>query len=151
MNDFINESVQFIYTNWYDIVLVVLFLIVGLIYVTVNNIQLLPTDDPDAAEKKTAAEFVIETFNIRDELDFNVDPCMGNTGDLAKHKKYCSSLTEGNCKLSNCCVFAFNKQNGKENTDGKCVAGDEAGPIVKNDSANMDYYYYKNKEFRIVV
>ena len=147
MVDFIDDSLTFIYNNWYDILLVVLFLLVGLIYITINNITILPKDTESS--KKVSTEFVIETFDIDRELDFEVDSCDGNTDDLEKHSTYCSKLTEGNCKLSNCCVYVSNKKT--NNTSGKCVAGDSDGPIVKDDAKNMDYYYYKNTERKITL
>ncbi|EJP73154.1 MAG: hypothetical protein NT02SARS_1610 [SAR86 cluster bacterium SAR86B] len=145
MVDLINDSFTFIYNNWYDILLVLLFLLVGLIYITVHNITFIPKNKDE--NKKTSAEFVIETFDIDKELDFNVDSCDGNTDDLEKHETYCGGLTDGNCKLSNCCVYAFHK----ETNVGKCVPGDSDGPTIKDETKNMDYYYYKNKEFKITL
>lgn len=145
MVDFIDDSLTFIYNNWYDILLVVLFLLVGLIYITVNNITILPQDQKES--KKVTNEVIIETFDVDEELDFNVDSCEENTDSLDKHETYCDSLTDGNCKLSNCCVYALHK----ETNVGKCVPGDSDGPTIKDDTKNMDYYYYKNKQYKITL
>ena len=52
----------------------------------------------------------------------------------------CAKLTETNCNLTSCCVWA---------SPGKCAAGNERGPTFNTDdhgkTKELDFYYYKNK------
>lgn len=147
MSRVLESLLDILITKWYDVLLVVLILLVGTAYVTLNNID---TNPPNESEKQVTREFTIEGFDgSNDESELDVDPCNYHDNDLGKVESYCRSLTEGNCKLSNCCVYTFNSE---DESDGKCVAGDKDGATFKEDDngddLNFDYYYYKNKKYK---
>ena len=148
MSGVLDSFIDILITKWYDVLLVVLILIVGTAYMTLHNINTSTSSEDD---NQVTHEFTIEGFDGSDDEDIklDVDPCKKHGNDLGKVEAYCRSLTEGNCKLSNCCVYAFNSE---DESDGKCVAGDKDGATFKEDDngddLNFDYYYYKNKKYK---
>ena len=59
----------------------------------------------------------------------------------------CNTLTNYNCKSSNCCVLLNNNKisTSTSNLNLKCVGGSEQGPTFGSDT---DSYYYMNKLYK---
>jgi len=139
MVNFIAESHKFIKKHFLDILLVSLFLLIGLIYIVLNNIHLKTNDE---FKRATQQVIIVEGMENNDDTP-NLDICSKYKGDSIETEKHCSTLEEGVCKFSGCCVLAGN------GSTKKCVAGDSTGPTYQSDDdgnpLNFDYYYYKNK------
>jgi len=124
--------------NSINIGLVVLFLIIGLIYVVLNNIHLKTNKD---FHRTTTQVITVEGLKNKEIPNTNI--CDKYEGDSEALEKHCETLENGVCKVSGCCVLATN------GATSKCVAGSATGPTYQSDEngtpLNFDYYYYKNK------
>ena len=82
----------------------------------------------------------IETMDTMSKETLAKSFCTNYRGRSGVLNTECEKLTETNCGLTSCCVWA---------SPGKCVAGNERGPTFNTDEQGktkpLDYYYYKNK------
>jgi hypothetical protein len=67
--------------------------------------------------------------------------CSKYSASPAQIEEQCNKITDGKCAATTCCVFLGGQ---------KCVAGNESGPIMKDNYSNFqiinkDFYYYKGK------
>lgn len=149
-NDFIGSSIQFIRKYILDITLVTLGLIIGLIIITLNNIELNPPIERNKISEKV---FTYEGFdNLQENIDNNIlkpsneSICDNTLGESHKTEILCSKMSKSKCSYLPCCVLA--SINGKE----ECVSGNSSGPIYhtddKGNNRNIDYYYYLNKKLK---
>ena len=151
MANIIKEGYAFIIENLDNIILMFLFIIIGFIYVVLNNITFIPNGD---VRPKTTKVVVYETFTSNNDDDNDISPehavkeddtCERLKGDSSSIESYCENLHPKLCKQKECCVL------GKENDTGamKCVAGSRLGPTYhtqeNGDPINFDYYYYQGK------
>ena len=131
----IDEAYHFIVTNLDNIILVFLFMIIGLIYVVMNNISLHEDEFP---QRKTTTVVTYETFENKDKCD----TLHGKSHEL---EEYCATLHPKLCKQKSCCVLG--KMDNSETM--KCVAGSKTGPTYHTTEdgtdINFDYYYYQGK------
>lgn len=146
MVNIVQSSYDFIIENFDNIFLVFLFLIIGFVYIVMNNI----TFEDKPAQTKTT---MIATYETMENMEsgseslsgprIQTNECARLDGDNEKLEKYCKSLHPSLCKYKECCILG--KSPNSESM--KCVAGNETGPIYQNDDkgnpVNFDYYYYK--------
>ena len=130
----IDEASKFIITNFDNIVLVFLFMVIGLIYVVMNNVSF----HEEERNKKTTTIVTYETFE-------NKDTCETLEGQGNKIEEYCATLHPKLCKHKSCCILG--KMDDSETM--KCVSGSKMGPTYHTmddgTDINFDYYYYQGK------
>jgi len=151
--DFIGSSIEFIMKHFLDIILVSLGLIVGLIIITLNDIELFPIIEKTKITEKV---FIYESFDNLEETNrekpesilkpSHESICDNTLGESHKTEILCSKMSKSKCSYLPCCVLA--SFDGKE----ECVSGNASGPTYHNDDKgnirNVDYYYYQNKKFK---
>ena len=151
--DFITDSSVFIQENLDNILIVLLFMVVGFIYIVLNNVKF-----DNLKTTKVTKEITYENMENMDDVedvdeasnevdDLKSDSCDSLSSDPAAVEKYCSTLNPELCKYKKCCILGSNKSGEKDTT--KCVVGDSTGPTYQSDDngneVNFDYYYYENK------
>ena len=155
MGNIFQDSYVFLYKRWDDIVLVVLFFLIGLIYVVLNNIQMNGGDNSDSIRKtsktiiiegldsnipestrkqkqenKSVAVTVYETDTTKDDTqpqteNINTDICAKYDGKSHLQQTHCNSLADSVCRVSSCCILAHEK----EQDTYTCVAGNKSGAV----------------------
>ena len=149
----IDEAYNFISTNLDNIILAFLFMLIGFIYVVLNNISFKPDKDIQHKTKKviiyeTMENMIKEGLGVEkddDDTKITGDKCDELHGKSHNIEEYCSTLHPKLCKQKKCCIL------GKEGESGtmKCMAGSRLGPTYHTDEegtdVNLDYYYYEGK------
>ena len=79
----------------------------------------------------------LDNSEIKDMCNFKDSWCKSTSG--AALVKSCSGMLENDCKSISCCIFA------KFGDTGRCLAGNQDGPMFLKDKDNYDYYIFKNK------
>ena len=144
----IDEGYEFFISNIDNILLTFLFLVIGFIYVVLNNISFKTNKD---IHPKTTKVVIYETMEnmLDDEKQDNIetDECSKLKGKSHKLEEYCNSLHPKLCKYKECCILG--KEKNAETM--KCYAGGKLGPTYHTDddgnNINLDYYYYQGKCF----
>ena len=159
MTNIVEDSYSFILERWDDIVLVLLFLFIGLIYIVLSDTKFNESNDSNLQTTKVV---ILEgmtnnsgksvTGKSSNSIVDNVhtDICAKYEGNGQKQQEHCTKdLAESVCKLSSCCIFAHNKDKNNDKNKYECVAGNASGPLFQEndlgEDVNFDYWYYKNK------
>lgn len=96
----------------------------------------------DESNKHLVQVVTLETMDTmtKELTDLPTGFCETHRGKSDELDKDCNELTQGNCNVTDCCVWV-NKT--------KCSAGGVNGPTYKTDKdgnlITVDSYYYKNK------
>lgn len=81
----------------------------------------------------------LEILDKYQQEDYDGNLCSLYSSQPMKLNEKCNSLTEGNCKVTSCCVWL----NGKS-----CQAGDASGPTFRTKDGkpiDVDNYYFMGK------
>lgn len=129
MNTYLGDTLNFMKSNFLDIFLLSLFMLIGLIVYTMHFSENNKESMVNMEDLKTA------------------NKCDTLKGDSTKIESYCTTLGKGKCKIQDCCVL-LGSDNEPENQ--RCVAGNKSGPTYKTDEEGNDieydeYYYLQNK------
>lgn len=149
--NFIFSILDYINKNTVDVLLVVAFLFVILIFIVTKNFKIKDKEGMTVndAEKVVNNNIDIEKYDGDKDNDGNdstesIQFCKANEGQTHILEEKCNSLQNDNCKMSGCCVLA-NFRDGQT----KCVAGSKLGPTYLSDEKQnfheIDNYYYQNK------
>lgn len=171
-SNFVFSILDYISKHIVDVLLIVAFLIVILIFIVLRNIQIVDENDGSADttngndtansnDTDTTLDMnnAIEGLTVRateeniskgidttqdDLYDEGIAFCKVNEGETHIIEEKCNTLHSDSCKSASCCVLAH-LQNGKT----KCMAGSKFGPTYLTDEDasehNLDKYYYLQK------
>lgn len=134
-----SEIVDFLKTNAYEILTIVIVIVCLLVLINLKGLDL----NAPKPETKLVQEVTVETFDTEDNINNTIHFCESYLGNAQELEGACNQLTESNCAKVKCCGFA------KSGENGKCVAGGLDGPTYKTDKdgklITIDTYYYLNK------
>ena len=141
-----SEIIDFIEENYISIAVIVSIIFAMLLIINIREWDL----NVPKPESKLVQQVTIETFAT--EPDFKFDDMISSSSFCESHlgksndtETDCGQLTEDNCALTKCCVYAKPLN--------KCKAGGLDGPTYKKDSdgnlITMDAYYYLGKRYEM--
>lgn len=134
---------NFIYDNWNSIMIVVIGFFLITVYTVYNQI-VLNHKETESVTLKIRKELISQGANLQEGMTSMKSFCE-NAKSTDELDKKCNKLVGDVCKMTDCCVYAYENNNKKN----MCVAGDSSGPTFSTmpdgNELNYDYYYYKNK------
>lgn len=138
MANLLDTSAQFVAGNAMDIILVVLLLFLLTVYIITNNITF-PKSHPRLKEI-----VVMETFDAAPPAVGAEALCSSTIGNSSKRNEGCKALSESQCELAHCCVWAKPKGAKADKLKTECLAGNKFGPTY--DKHFYGDFYWKGKK-----
>lgn len=129
----LQDSMDFIFDNFLNITLFILFLVLYSGYIITHGLL----------EKKSHSKLkrvvVIENMRNREEMQVALRNgfCKSTLSDNNLRQQNCEKLSQSNCNVAECCVYA--KEHGSDIFN--CVAGNKGGPTFISNPPVDEYYY----------
>jgi len=138
MANLLDTSAGFIASHAADIILVVLLLFLLMVYIITNNITF-PKSHPQLKEI-----VIMETFTADPPSVGAGALCSSTIGNSSLRNEGCKALSESQCELAHCCVWAKPKGAKAAKLKTECLSGNKFGPTY-----NKHFYgdfYWKGKK-----